>query len=303
MPSPKDLKYEQDDNYLFGEIKMCLDRSHQKNLAVVVESKSDEKLYKKFFNRNTSFFSSSGWEIALRLVEMAKKQALEFVIAIIDADFKPFLGWSPPDQVFLTDAHDAEMMQLQSPSCGGNLRAEYVDDKKLASFCGDGSKLLEVLMEKLWPLSYLRYLNELNSWGLKFKIMKNNKLGLLPFKDFFKEQDLSFSLPKLLRAVENKSKKPGFFKRNPQIEEEIVTTTAAEELEKWTNGHEFLELFSFALRRCIAKSGSSKKIAAEDLERNLRISYRVEDFRTTALYQAIASWEDKFIGETFLLRG
>jgi len=303
MPSPKDLREEQDDNYLFGAIKMCLDRSHQKNLAVVVESKSDEKFYKKFFNRNTSFFSSSGWEMALRLVEMAKKQALEFVIAIIDADFKPLRGWSPPDQVFLTDAHDAEMMQLQSPSCWENLLAEYVDDEKLASFCGDGANLLNILQEKLWPLSYLRYLNEINSWGLKFKSMKNNKLGLLSFKDFFKEDDLSFSLPKLLRAVENKSTKARFFKQNPEIEEEIAATTAANELEKWTNGHEFLELFSFALRRCIAKSGSSKKIAAEDLERNLRISYRVEDFRTTALYEAIASWEDEFIGETFLLRG
>ncbi|EJF54544.1 hypothetical protein SapgrDRAFT_2890 [Saprospira grandis DSM 2844] len=303
MPSPKDLKYEQDDNYLFGEIKMCLDRRRQKNLAVVVESKSDEKFYKKFFNRNTSFFSSSGWEMALRLVEMAKKQALEFVIAIIDADFKPFLDWSLPDQVFLTNAHDAEMMQLQSPSCWENLLAEYADDEKLAKFCGDGANLLNVLQEKLWPLSYLRYLNEQNGWGLKFKSIKNSKLGLLSFKDFFKEQDLSFSLPKLLRAVENKSKKPRFFKQNPEIEEEIATTTAANELEKWTNGHEFLELFSFALRRCIANSGSGKKIAAEDLERNLRISYRAEDFRTTALYQAITAWEDEFIGETFLLRG
>ena len=95
MPPPQgtpfnDMRYQANDERLFGEIKFWYEnhrKSHQ--VGIIVEAKTDEDLYGGLFVRkNCVFFHSNGWSTALPALQQSNTQKLIGVICIIDADFR-----------------------------------------------------------------------------------------------------------------------------------------------------------------------------------------------------------------------
>ena len=130
----KNIKDYIDDNYLFGEIKMWNDAEKDKNrVAVLVEAKANEILFRKLLHPKCKFFIGQGWVKVETALKTAHKDSIHNIIGIIDADFKRITNYELLENLFLTDFHDTEMMLAHSEAWA-NMLNQYVDTEKLARF-------------------------------------------------------------------------------------------------------------------------------------------------------------------------
>jgi hypothetical protein len=296
-----DLRKNTDEKDIFGEIKMYREGNKQKNIIfVLVEAKSDENFYRKFIATKAVFFIGNGWENVTKAIESVNKFKIKGVLGIIDADFRRIENKIPNiTNLFLTDFHDKEMMLLNSPAWQEVL--SYFADNSVSSETGlsrlqifeknANKTVLEVLLNIAEPIANIRLLNEREIYGLKFRTQKGKSFDYIKYDNFIDKTILKIDKKALQKAVENKSSKPNFF-NNPTIQTQLQTIEyETHDLRELCNGHDVINIFAFALEKAIANHGSSGKIAAERIEENLTIAYRLDDFQKTALYQSLVKWE------------
>ena len=123
-----------DKNDRFGEVKLWCDARKESVVGVLVEAKSNEILFRKFFLENTTFFPTDGHPNLLEVICEVEKYNIDGLIGIIDSDFRRISNENiESDLVFMTDGHDTEMMIINSPAWE-NVINLYVDKKKLRAF-------------------------------------------------------------------------------------------------------------------------------------------------------------------------
>lgn len=288
-----DLRNEVDENYQFGEIKLWYDSDHRQTnaVAVIVEAKANEILFRKLLHKNCIFFPAQGWVKVITLVAEALKYNMACVIGIIDADFKRVTNYTSPPQVFLTDYHDTEIMLAHSEAWIHVLN-QYADPKKCDSFeQKNATTVLQYLLEKLTkPIALLRYLKEKEGIKLKFRAEKKEGYDYLNYKSFVDTATLQLNETELLQTVANKSQLPNLLKNIPFLEHLNILKQQDIDLKEWCNGHDLMNLLSVALEKAIGNCTSSNKVSGEELEKALVIAYRLSDFKTTNLYQTLQQW-------------
>ena len=103
----------------------------------------------------------------------------------------------------------------------------------------------------------------------------------------------------MLKAVENKSNLPNFFKNNPKIKIELDDFIKKDlNLQEFTNGHDLTNLLAIAFEKAISNKANTQSITGEEIEKNLMAAYRLSDFITTDLYKNLLVWQQntsKFI--------
>ena len=115
MTRQNDLRTETDVQYFFGEIKLWREAVPKNSLGIIVEAKSDEKLFRKLVNSKTTFFSVDGWTKAIDTLKLCENNEIVGVLSIIDADFKRILvSTELSENLFFTDFHDKEIMMAHS---------------------------------------------------------------------------------------------------------------------------------------------------------------------------------------------
>ncbi|MFK7948156.1 MAG: hypothetical protein AB8G11_11220 [Saprospiraceae bacterium] len=294
-----DLRNAKNEKDIFGEIKMYRESGEHKDYVfILVEAKSDEKFYQKAITEKAIYFYGNGWGNVEKAIHQVNKFKTKGVLGIIDADFKRIEKVTIPENLFLTDFHDKEMMLLHSPAWKSVLT--YFADTSIDVGSGQ-SKLqsvenqhkkptLEILLELAKPIADIRLLNERNSYQLKFRKLKKKKFDYINY-DFIDKQTLKIDKQKLQKAVENKSSKPNFF-NNPSIQNQLKTIEIEKhDLRELCNGHDVINIFCLTLEKAIGNHSSSGKIQANRIEENLTITYRFEDFQQTNLYQDLLNWE------------
>ena len=303
-----------DNNDLFGEIKMYRDSGERKDYVfILVEAKSDEDFYQKAITAKTIYFYGKGWENVEKIIQQVNKFQTKGVIGIIDADFKRIEKVEILKNLFLTDFHDKEMMLLHSPAWKGVLQ-KYSDNYNRVNNQIRESRLekfeklyqkstLEILLEVAKPIADIRLLNErqnhtnkltFKTKSKKTKKSKKEEFDYIKYDTFIDQKTLKVDKQKLQKAVENKSQKQGFF-NNPIIQNQLKTIEGEEhDLSELCNGHDVINIFCLALEKAIANESAKRKedrISTKQIEENLTIAYRFEDFQTTNLYIDLLSWE------------
>ncbi len=294
MKNKNNLRDSIDENYLFGEVKMWYEaRKTKQEVGVIVEAKADEILFRKLLNHNCLFFAAQGWAKVVSLLLEAQKHKIETVIGIIDADFKRISENSLPENLFLTDFHDKEIMLVHSEAWN-NVLNQFYDTKKLAHFEQQKKKkLLPFLLELIKPLSILRFLKEKHNLTWVFRTQKAEKYEYIKYKDFIEADTLVLNQEKLLSALENKSNLPLFFKNNPIYVKELAELAQNDiDLREWSNGHDLMNVVSLALEKAIGNKASSHIIAGEELEKIFSAAYRISDFEQTNLYLTLQIWQN-----------
>lgn len=288
-----------DENDIFGELKMYRDSGkHNDYVFILVEAKSDEDFYQKVITKKAIYFYGNGWENVEKTIKQVNKFKTKGVIGIIDTDFKRIEKGIIPENLFLTDFHDKEMMLLNSPAWQGVL-SHFADtsvdvksgQSKLQTVENQYKKsALEILLDLAKPIADIRLLNERYQYGLIFRILKKKKYDYIKY-DFIDKQNLNVDKKQLQKAVENKSSKPNFF-NNVTIQNQLkAMETEEHDLRELCNGHDVINIFCLALEKAIGNHSSSGKIQAERIEENLIVAYRFEDFQRTNLYQNLLNWE------------
>lgn len=305
-----DLREETDNNYIFGEIKMWQDGPRKHEIGVLVEAKSNEHFFAKFFQEDCIFFGFKGWEGVTQTLEINQKAKIDGIIGIIDADFRRIEKNIPSiNNLFLTDYHDTEMMLIESsaweqvikhfadiakPKTGGDSKLRAFEKKQEQS-------LKELILNLAKEIAYYRLLVEREKYPLKFRILKKSRYNYLDYHKFIDVKTLQLNIKKLEQTIENKSSKHSFLQSTDIQKKLSLIRGEVFDILELCNGHDVLNILSLALERAISNLASSKKVSGEDLEERLIIAYRLDDFQKTNLYQALVNWETSKQGRFKLL--
>ena len=295
MAKVNDLRDEADSQYYFGEIKLWYESQRAKTVGVIVEAKSDETLFKKLLHDDCSFFPVDGWVKSIDVLALCEKHKLAGILAIIDADFKRIIDYTMPSRhLFLTDCHDKEMMLCHSEAWASVL-SFYTNKEKVQKYERTAKKtVLDFLLEVIKPIGTLRLLNAKQSLELKFKVLSNNKYKFIDYQDFIDDKTLKIDLDKLLTTVENKSSKQGLFKNRPELKAIFEELNQQDyDLKELCNGHDLVNILSIALMHLLGNRRSSTKVVSEELEKDLIIAYRLDDFIKTKLFASLSVWQQE----------
>ena len=279
-----------DSNYYYGEIKFWANARKKTSVAVIVEAKSDELFFKKFFDKSTELFSVDGSDNVIKVLEKTEKNNLSFVIGIIDADFNRIINKQfPLINIFMTDGHDIEMMKINSDAWE-EIITFHTEKGKLEKFENKHKGFLEYLFQLARQIANIRFLNYDKKLSLTFKSLHKNVYSFIDYLKFFDKDDLSFDETKMIGVIENKSQKQNFFKNNPDLKNELLEISQKEyNLYDFCNGHDLMNILALSLKKVI----NNKNISGHELEEHFTIAYRLIDFQKTELYSSLKNWVKK----------
>lgn len=271
------------DNIFINEIVQEVEEelNHPVNegkVCVVVEGDDDIGLYGKFLDEKLMYFYATGDCVYVLPIIQELSAYSDRIIGIKDADFDHLRGVCYAESnMFLTDSHDCETMMLQKEAAVADLVYEYTH-KRLPNI------LTEIFSALEW-YSYLQYYNtdkivSINNDGIRFKglSMANlydgvNAIGCKACLDAVRIHGKNFTL------------------QHYPSEEDLQTfriqnnTSDAFNLHR---GHDVMNCIAIVIRNNTYPGG--KKIGNCDVARELRISYQIEDFQSTLLYQNLDAW-------------
>lgn len=260
-----------------GELEFDLrqELEHPTNVdkvAVVIEGDDDLKLYRKVFNGDSVFFFVSG--SCYYVVEITENwiSYQDRIIGIKDADFDTVLGidYSDIPNLFLTDAHDAEMLMVDKDIIN-DILMEYIGEK-------DDNIIARISKGLSW-YSYLRLLNQIKS-GLNIKF-HGFGIGKL-----FKKPEYSIDKKTCLDKIKAHGRNNLIvdFPTEKDLDQ-LRKDVSLQDSTVLCNGHDFTCCLAIYI------SGQSKKgISGDDICHHLRINYNLDKFKMTKLYSDIDEW-------------
>ena len=251
---------------------------------LVVEGVTDKLVYGLVLDHEGCMFEiAHGRDNVLGAIRILNADSFSGVLGIIDADFANITGEEiPEDNILQTDLHDLECMMLNSPAFDRMLE-EFGSDNRVAAFEATNPAIARQLATNAVPLGCLRLISIQQGLKLKFE-------GLT-FSRFVERSKLQIDSTEMIREVVNNSQK--YRLDQTELREQVVIE-AQKGHECWqiSCGHDIVEILSFAFRKTFSgKSGG--EVAAESLERCLRLAYDATYFKETNLYQAMNDWEQR----------
>lgn len=264
-----------DEYSIINTIRLELRHPAAKNyLWVLVEGETDQKLYAKLIDgKNTKVEMVHGGVESLRKALSMLILETKQIIGIRDADFLHLDNQVETiAHLFLTDAHDAEMMLIFCDTVFKAVVAEHIAHE-LPNFNNFRDKLLASLVF----LAGIRWLNNTENLELNFQ-------GLA-LTSFFDTEFLTLDKSKCIQTIENRSPNK---KRSIQMNEVDQKIAGITDYYNLCNGHDVEKTFAFHVT-----ANKSKGIKDTDIGKALRIAYRKEDFATTTLYVHFKDWESQ----------
>lgn len=264
-----------DENSTINTIRLELRHPDGKNYVwVLVEGETDQKLFKKLITgKNTKVEIVHGGIVSLRKALAILVLETQQILGIRDADFLHLDNQEETiAQLFVTDAHDSEMMLLACDTAFQAIVAEYLTIKY-----ADFQTLRTQLLASLVFLGGIRWLNNTEDLELKFK-------GI-DFSRFYDAIDLTLDKRKCIQEVESRSP---YKKRAIQLDEIDQKTTLTDDHYNLCNGHDFEKAFAYHVK-CHTKG--IRAVKDTDIGKALRLAYRIEDFQLTKLYANLRFWE------------
>ena len=259
-----------------GELLLDLRNPNSKGMNFIfLEGGSDVRLFRKFFDLDKCKVENiPGGNVKLEECISVLLPIHSLVVAIRDADF---IRINDPSyykkNIVLTDCHDIEITILNYSESLSALFAEYTSIKDT-----DFDDTLKKLMVLLSPVSLLKFKNDMNSRGIKFK---SGFIDLLDFNNF--KIDLSQYISRVLNSSENATVRNEDFLRR-EVEE---IDLQSHNLLQLTNGHDLAQVLANFFNKIHGHKGLSHK----DIESNLRISFNMDAFKKTEIYKELLKWE------------
>jgi hypothetical protein len=264
-----------DKDSAINKIKLKLTADTEKKCAIlIVEGMTDSKLLKKFVSPNVTIFESPSGKIGVFDIISNKRIQDDRVLGIRDKDY---LNSDIDQHIFFYDYSCLEMMLLYDDKTHENAIVELCDSE-------DDPKIIrEKILSLLIDLSILRKLNEIHTIGLRFSGLSLNKI-IDANNGFVLKKEWLFS--ELRKLNKKQIEKFDFLIEIYCKYSECVN--CLEDLLDITNGHDYIYAF-----QCYCNSFVKKKISEEIISRAYRISFRLEAFSNTKLYNDVLRYSEE----------
>ncbi|SDF09621.1 hypothetical protein [Epilithonimonas hungarica] len=271
---------------------------------ILVEGSHDKLFFLKFKDENCSVELAYGWKNVIQVLDDLKAKHFENCIGVIDADLKKVIPeeFEMPDNIFMTDLHDINIETIEhsfnviyKSHCSEDKNDVFTSYKKITD-------LKNYIYELSKPLSFLRILSKRKNYHLSFK-SKDETSNNIDYSKFINKEKFEFtSLKNLVETVINfsRSKTKNALPQNEILLKELADLLENErnkyEVTKITNGHDFGEIITLGLKKCL---GSNQHIKADNILRDCILNYEYSEFKKTNLYLSIRDTELKY-GVAFL---
>lgn len=242
-------------------------------LWILVEGTTDQKLYTKLIDgKNTKIEIAHGGVEKLRTALIILTEETNQVLGIRDADFLHLDRKAETiNNLFVTDAHDSEMMMLSCDKVCEALVVEYLPSKR-----NNFSEFRSKILLSLSFLGGIRWINNTENLELNFKG------GLVKFYDVTSlELNQSDCIKEIEKCSPNK-------KRSIQLTEVEAKISNISDHYNLCCGHDFENAFALHVSKATKTSINNK-----DVGTSLRLAYRKEDFSLTKLYESLKNWEQQ----------
>ena len=260
----KELTYER----IINSIRLQKSANRNKKF-LIVEGEQDKKLLKSFFHEDVNIEESYSGKVGVyKIIRRYKDE--NSIIGIIDRDYKI---QEKHKKIFFYDYNSMEIMIVNCDEIFENLCNEY---------CNKNAKNFKNLRTKIFNnlkyLSVIRKANIENNWKLS--------LEKLSIQNCYNENELNKSeiIIEIEKRKENQNKIDIEY-----IEQKYKEKWINKDYLLFTRGHDFLELFKIISNENNTKS----RINIRDIESSLRVSYRMDDFMKTSLFNEIKKYEEK----------
>ena len=260
----KELTYER----IINSIRLQKSANRNKKF-LIVEGEQDKKLLKSFFHEDVNIEESYSGKVGVyKIIRRYKDE--NSIIGIIDRDYKI---QEKHKKIFFYDYNSMEIMIVNCDEIFENLCNEY---------CNKNAKNFKNLRTKIFNnlkyLSVIRKANIENNWKLS--------LEKLSIQNCYNENELNKSeiIIEIEKRKENQNKIDIEY-----IEQKYKEKWINKDYLLFTREHDFLELFKIISNENNTKS----RINIRDIESSLRVSYRMDDFMKTSLFNEIKKYEEK----------
>lgn len=280
------LSSRDDSRHIVNSIEIALKSSLGRQYVwVIVEAEEDFDFYKKFFNDKTKVYSASaqnkkgGYIVVEKFVEEIPKSWSDVkILGIRDADYTKYQEeqYQPPQNIFLTQHRDLEMMMLSfSSACKGLERWNTRFPNKI-----------DETLPYAKVLGYLRIYNQERNLSCMFR---NAKVSLKSeWNDDLHQMNDDWE-SSLQEKFENgvKCKLPTFaFDLNDYRSFIQMKDLEQESAYDVCRGHDVLSLLSLMMIKTDAYT--TKTITNKMIESSSLI-----DFKQTTLYSSLRVWEQQ----------
>lgn len=275
-------------------IEMVYDSLEEEKKLLLVEGSSDGKGYWFFLPSQIEIHLGDGKDKVLKTARIFQDKDIDWLRALVDADFDRILGVLHQPNVFSTDYHDLECELIKS-SAFGRLISEIGNMKKIKKhLClPTNTKLNEIirylrtkLITLATPIALLRLVNHRENLGLNFqKKRKKCERDKMDYSKFIKPSEMEINEEKFIQNLMARGAKSGV------TASKLLNLLRKEKKanhDPWQlcRGHDLTEILSLGTR----KMWSNTALNTETVERELRLAYSKECFEKTKLFADLEKW-------------
>jgi hypothetical protein len=275
-------------NIKVNEIRLSKNHPLTKNnIFILLEGNTDIKLFRNFFNYQTTYIEEiNGKEKVIEALEILQNEGFLKILGIKDADFDHLESYTYDNiNLFITDYADMEIHMIES-SAFESLINEFSKKDCHKIFL---SELKNKLYSETLIIGCLRWFND--------KQFKENGNYLLRFKGLNFNNFIDVSLCNIL-INEDKLLLEILIHSGSDLTTDNLKNiinnlkSNSDNYQQICNGHDIAKLLAYLFNH---KDNSDKSnINQERIEEALRLSYNLDDFKKTKLYNDLNKWQQQF---------
>ena len=248
---------------------------------LLVEGKTDSRVYQKMFSDNVVIIPTSGIYTLLAVLDTIEKETNQ-VIAIRDADFFHLENEQEklPDHLFMTDCHDIEMMMIACDEAFCSVLTTHTGMSRK-----DAIAMRRTILSSIAFLGGIRWINSV--FGLKLYLEK------LPVSSnsFYDGKTMTLDDEKCVSLVNIRSKDKTREINTREIHQKIAGIS---DLYNLCQGHDAMRALADNVTFLRHGLQEGPVHHDRDIAKGFIQAYRFSDFQQTRLFRNLLAWTKKY---------
>jgi len=263
-----------------SEIRLSINSD---KVFILLEGKTDIKLFRNIFSYSyTDTTELKGKSKLKTALDILTSEGYLNIIGIKDADFDHLETPNYPNNLFMTDYHDMEVQMIESNAFNSVINEYAISDIYPTLI----TNLNNIIYNIAISIGYIRWFNEKEYERVGSRVLNFNGLN---FNNFITIQraNLIFDIDNFLDTLLSHSNNTSLTTQNLKYEITRLQNISTDKLQVST-GHDLAKLISMLFS--IIENSDKINVNQNKIEEALRLSYTIEYFKNTNLFQNLNNW-------------